>query len=87
MLIGPSDEQWDLCFIAEYPNLDAFVSMIKNSDYRKAMEHRQIAVKTSRLIRTGPLELGACEWHAHYAHRRFDQYGYDLLSARYIYYG
>jgi hypothetical protein len=33
--------------------------MIKNSDYRKAMEHRQIAVKTSRQIRTGPLELGA----------------------------
>lgn len=59
MLIGPNDERWDLCFIAEYPNLDAFVSMIKNPDYRKAMEHRQIAVKTSRLIRTGALQSGA----------------------------
>lgn len=59
MLIGPSDEQWDLCFIAEYPNVGAFVSMIKDPDYRKAMEHRQIAVRTSRLIRTGLLDMGA----------------------------
>ena len=59
MLIGPSDEQWDSCFIAEYPNVGAFVSMIKDPDYRKAMEHRQIAVRTSRLIRTGLLDMGA----------------------------
>ena len=59
MLIGPSDEQWDLCFIAEYPNVGAFVLMIKDPDYRKAMEHRQIAVRTSRLIRTGLLDMGA----------------------------
>lgn len=59
MLIGPSDEQWDLCFIAEYPNVGAFVSIIKDPDYRKAMEHRQIAVRTSRLIRTGLLDMGA----------------------------
>ena len=24
-LIGPSDEKWDFCFIAEYPNTEAFV--------------------------------------------------------------
>ena len=59
MLIGPSDELWDLCFIAEYPNVGAFVSMIEDPDYRKAMEHRQIAVRTSRLLRTGPLDMGA----------------------------
>lgn len=60
MLIGPQDgEAWDLCFIAEYPSVDAFVSMIKNPDYRAAMVHRQAAVKTSRLIRMEPLDTGA----------------------------
>ena len=55
MLIGPQDaEQWDLCFIAEYPSVDAFVSMVKNPDYQKAVIHRQAAVEDSRLIRTFP---------------------------------
>ncbi|HBZ42615.1 MAG TPA: DUF1330 domain-containing protein [Maritimibacter sp.] len=56
MLIGPSDETWDLCFIAEYPSAEAFVDMIKDPVYREAMKHRQAAVETSRLIRTAPGE-------------------------------
>ena len=59
MLIGPhSDEDWDMCFIAEYPSVDTFVAMIKDPEYRAAMEHRQAAVKTSRLIRMEPLGTG-----------------------------
>lgn len=58
MLIGPTDEPWDICFIAAYPSIDAFVTMIKDPDYRAAMEHRQAAVSDSRLIRTAPLSLG-----------------------------
>ena len=57
-LIGPSDEKWDFCFIAEYPNTEAFVSMVKDPDYREAMKHRQIAVEDSRLIRMAPLSSG-----------------------------
>jgi len=57
-LIGPSKEKWDFCFIAEYPNADAFVSMVKDPDYREAMKHRQIAVRDSRLIRMAPLSAG-----------------------------
>ena len=57
-LIGPSEEKWDFCFIAEYPNADAFVSMVKDPDYRAAMKHRQIAVRDSRLIRMAPLSAG-----------------------------
>ena len=57
-LIGPSEEKWDFCFIAEYPSIGAFVSMVKDPDYRKAMKHRQIAVKDSRLIRMAPLSSG-----------------------------
>jgi hypothetical protein len=30
LLIGPSDERWDLCFIAEYPSVAAFVEMIQD---------------------------------------------------------
>jgi len=58
MLIGPGDEQWDLCFIAEYPSPDAFVEMIFDPDYRKAMLHRQAGCSDSRLIRMEPLEVG-----------------------------
>lgn len=55
MLIGPQQaENWDICFIAEYPSVDAFVSMIKNPEYQKAVIHRQAAVADSRLIRTKP---------------------------------
>jgi len=51
MLIGPTDETWDIAFIAEYPSGAAFVEMVKDPDYQKAVVHRTAAVKTSRLIR------------------------------------
>ena len=57
-LIGPSEEKWVFCFIAEYPSAGAFVSMVKNPDYREAMKHRQLAVLDSRLIRMAPLSSG-----------------------------
>ena len=57
-LIGPVDERWDICFIAEYPSVESFLSMQKDETYRKAVEHRQIAVKTSRLIRMAPKNSG-----------------------------
>lgn len=58
MLIGPAEERWDHCFIAEYPSVDAFVEMIRDPVYREAVKHRQAAVEDSRLIRTAPLRLG-----------------------------
>ena len=57
-LIGPVDEKWDICFIAEYPSVESFISMQWDKTYRKAVEHRQIAVKTSRLVRMGPNNQG-----------------------------
>jgi uncharacterized protein (DUF1330 family) len=59
MLIGPSDERWDLCFIAQYPNVGAFVTMIRDPVYREAVKHRQAAVEDSRLIRLAPGSAGA----------------------------
>ena len=57
-LIGPADEKWDICFIAQYPSVESFISMQKDETYRKAVEHRQIAVKNSRLIRMAPNNRG-----------------------------
>ncbi|MGO9005038.1 MAG: DUF1330 domain-containing protein [Beijerinckiaceae bacterium] len=58
MLIGPGTERWDLCFIAEYPSVAAFVEMIRDPVYREAVKHRQAAVEDSRLIRLAPLAPG-----------------------------
>jgi uncharacterized protein (DUF1330 family) len=54
MLIGPQDERWDICFIAEYPSVAAFVEMIRDPVYREAVKHRQAAVADSRLVRLAP---------------------------------
>jgi len=59
MLIGPPDEHWDLAFIAEYPSVDAFVEMLRDPEYRKAVRHRQAAVADSRLVRMMPAVPGA----------------------------
>jgi uncharacterized protein (DUF1330 family) len=58
MLIGPSEERWDECFIAEYPSVAAFVEMIRDPVYREAVKHRQAAVLDSRLIRMAPTASG-----------------------------
>jgi uncharacterized protein (DUF1330 family) len=58
MLIGPTDERWDLCFIAQYPSVAAFVAMIRDPIYREAVKHRQAAVEDSRLVRLAPGGLG-----------------------------
>jgi len=58
MLIGPSDEHWDHCFIAQYPSVAAFVEMIRDPVYREAVKHRQAAVEDSRLVRLKPLAVG-----------------------------
>lgn len=58
MLIGPTDERWDECFIAEYPSVQAFVEMIRDPVYREAVKHRQAAVADSRLVRLAPAASG-----------------------------
>ena len=58
MLIGPQDEYWDIAFIAEYPSTEAFVQMVKDPAYQKAVVHRTAAVETSRLIRLNPKKSG-----------------------------
>lgn len=54
MLIGPEDRQWDDGFVAEYPNSAAFLEMVTDPEYRKAVVNRTAAVLDSRLIRFNP---------------------------------
>lgn len=56
MVIGPDDKQWDSSFIARYPNSGAFMEMVTDSEYQKAVVNRQAAVLTSRLIRFGEVD-------------------------------
>ena len=58
VLIGPTDERWDVAFIAHYPSAAAFLDMVTDSAYREAVKHRQAAVATSRLIRLAPAGQG-----------------------------
>ena len=58
MVIGPREELWDAAFVARYPSAHAFLEMIADADYRKAVIHRQAAVATSRLIRHQPRDPG-----------------------------
>lgn len=57
LVIGPSHEHWDICFIANYPNSGAFLEMVTDIEYQKAVIHRQSAVQTSRLIRMSGLKI------------------------------
>ncbi|MEH6715037.1 DUF1330 domain-containing protein [Parasphingorhabdus flavimaris] len=56
MVIGPDDKHWDSAFIARYPNSGAFMEMVTDPEYKKAVFNRQAAVLTSRLIRFGEID-------------------------------
>lgn len=56
MLIGPQSVSWDAAFIAYYPNSGAFMEMVTDPEYQKAVVNRQAAVETSRLVRFAPME-------------------------------
>lgn len=58
MMVGPEAERWDLCFVAEYPDVEAFISLMRHPEYREAMIHRQAGVADSRLVRLEPLDPG-----------------------------
>ena len=58
LAIGPGEERWDLAFIAEYPDFQAFTAMLQDPGYQKAVVNRRAAITDSRLIRCEPLEAG-----------------------------
>lgn len=58
MVTGPKDETWDLAFIAEYPNAEAFIAMVRDPEYRDLVQHRTAGVADSRLLRLAPVAPG-----------------------------
>jgi uncharacterized protein (DUF1330 family) len=51
MVIGPDGKQWDRVFIARYPNTAAFLEMVTDAEYQRAVVNRTAALTTSRLMR------------------------------------
>jgi uncharacterized protein (DUF1330 family) len=58
VLSGPTDERWDIAFIAQYPGGGAFLAMVTDPVYREVVKHRTAGVEDSRLIRFAPVEPG-----------------------------
>ena len=50
MLIGPQDKDWHLAVLVKYPSAQAFIDMIRSTDYQAASIHRTAALEDSRLI-------------------------------------
>ena len=59
MVTGPDDECWDEGFVAQYPGAAAFLEMIKDDDYQRAVINRTAALSDSRLVRFSPSAAGA----------------------------
>ncbi len=58
MVTGPASEAWDIAFIAEYPNSQAFIDMVRDPEYRLLVAHRTAGVEDSRLLRLDPITPG-----------------------------
>jgi uncharacterized protein (DUF1330 family) len=58
-VIGPPQERWDLVFVARYPSAAAFMEMVTDPAYRRAVRHRQAGVLDSRLVRVSDLPSGS----------------------------
>lgn len=49
-VIGPSEGEWDLILLVEYPSRQKFLEMASNPEYQKVHAHRDAALADSRLI-------------------------------------
>lgn len=49
MMLGAA-ENWDLVAIGAYPNLDAFIRLYANPEYREAFRHRAAACETQKVL-------------------------------------
>lgn len=49
-LIAPQEEDWDAVLLVRYPNIEAFVAMMRNPDYQAITPLRSAALSDARLI-------------------------------------
>ena len=48
--IGPTEREWDLALMVEYPSRKTFLQMATDPDYLEIHQHRDAALEDSRLI-------------------------------------
>jgi len=53
-VIGPDGEAWDAIFVVEYPNAQAFQTMVSDPEYLAGAANRTAALADSRLYLTQP---------------------------------
>lgn len=58
MVTGPQELRWDDGFVAEYLSAAAFLEMVKDPDYQRAVVNRTAALADSRLVRFSPRDAG-----------------------------
>ena len=60
MVIGPTEERWDLCFIAQYPTVAAFVAMIRDPSTAKRSSPGRLGwrIRASSASRRGAVGVG-----------------------------
>ena len=54
ILIGQTGP-WDQIAIMQYPEIDAFVDMIRDPDYQAALVHRDAGLATTAILISRPL--------------------------------
>ncbi len=54
VFIGDDGDFWDEIVVVEYPNRDAFLSMISMPEYQTAHVHREAGLSHQKLIRCRP---------------------------------
>lgn len=53
-LIGEGDVPWDAMALIEYPSTDVMLTMLRDTDYQKAQQHRAAGLEGQLLIECGP---------------------------------
>ena len=56
ILIGDSDEDWDLAVLVEYPTRRAFLEMVSQPEYQDAHVHRDAGLERTSLIACTPID-------------------------------
>jgi uncharacterized protein (DUF1330 family) len=56
-VIGPTESEWDLMLLVEYPSRAKFIEMATNEEYLKVHAHREAALSDSRLVACEKLDL------------------------------
>lgn len=56
-LIGPDDEQWDICLLIRQRSVKDFFAFEQNPDYIKITAHRSASILDSRLLPLEPASI------------------------------